>query len=204
MAADYGWFAGEPDFGSGFCFSWVHGLGPKDVLERVDGTELERVTWEQLVGSGDGQVAGADRSFFGAARVDDWVLIVEDGGGLGVADTFVRPLSVGTRVVSHYLGDDGRGQFLVLADQRVELDFDPGDPRSRTGSLVAELSPVLRAVGFDPAPGAELGGQGSGGRSVAAAFALAERITGVAMTRALLHTKTYLLATAPRPPAGAR
>jgi uncharacterized protein DUF6461 len=200
VAADYRWFAAERDLTKGFCFTWVHGLGPQQVLDRLRGTELERVTWGQLVGSGDGQVAGADRFFFGVARVQDWSLIVEDAGALGVTDALARPLSAGTRLVSHYRGSDGRGRFLLLADQEVELDFDPLEPNRRAGSRARELAPILAAAGFGGVRGTDI----AAGVATEAAFALAERITGIAMTLDLLTTKTYLLATVPLPLAGAR
>ncbi|GIF24919.1 hypothetical protein BJ973_007177 [Actinoplanes tereljensis] len=181
VADDYRWFSPTPDFGQGYCFTWVRGLIPQQVIKRLGGKELERISWEQLVQSGDGQQGTAYRYFIGITRVDDWSLIVEDNGDLGVTDELVRPLSAGTTVVANYRGADGRGRFLQLSDGRVQLDFDPAAPVTVT----AEMS----AVGF--APGIDAG------TSMAASFALAERLTGKQMSRPLLISRTYLFTSVP-------
>jgi hypothetical protein len=190
VADDYWWFALEPDLSRGFCFTWVQGLNPKQVLKRLGGTELERVGWQQLVGSGDGERFPGDRYFIGVASVDDWSLIVEDHGDLGVTDRLVLPLSVGTRVVAHYRAADGHGRFLLLDDAVIELDFDPTAAGKLSGSRATELAPMLAAVGFGPGDGPAV--------PIEASFALAERLTGIAMTKELLRDRTYLLTTVPR------
>lgn len=197
VADDYQWFAADTDLTKGFCFTWVQKLGPRQIIERLGATELERVGWRQLVGSGDGQLPGADRFFFGVSRADDdWSLIVEDAGALGATDALARPLSVGTRLVSHYQDRAGRGRFLLLADGETELDFDPIEPGKRAGRQAQELAPILEAAGFRG-----IDGDPSRPPIVAteAAFALTERVTGIAMTPELLTTITYVLATVPRP-----
>jgi uncharacterized protein DUF6461 len=184
VADDYRWFSPTPDFGQGFCFTWVRGLTPQQVIKRLGGRELERISWEQLVESGDGQQGTAYRYFIGITRVDNWSLIVEDNGDLGVTDRLVRPLSAGTTVVAHYCGADGHGRFLQLTDGRVGLDFDPAAP--------ATMTAAMSAVGF--APGIDAG------TSMAASFALAERLTGEQMSRPLLISSTYLLTNVPATP----
>jgi hypothetical protein len=190
VADDYWWFALEPDLGRGFCFTWVKGLTPQEVLKRLHGRELERVTWQQLVGSGDGQTGPASSYFIGVARVEGWSLIVEDAGDLGVTDHLVRPLSAGTTVVAHRRGPDGHGRFLLLQDTAIELDFDPLAPAKVSGARSAELAPMISSVGFGTA--------GDPRQNTAAAFALSERLTGTEMTRDLLHSHTYLLTSVPR------
>ena len=201
VAADYRWFAGERDFGKGFCFTWIKGLTPPQVLERLGATELERVSWQQMVGSGDGEWGG-DRYFFGVARIGDWSLMVEDNGTLGTVDERMAPLSLGGTVISHYRdgGDAGHGRLLVLADGVTALDFDPVAADRLRGSRAAELRPVVDGAGFAYARRLRLAGDADGYRAycVQAAFALTERLTGVPMTRDLLDTKTYLLSTVPR------
>ena len=200
MADDYKWFAADTDLTKGFCFTWVQKLGPRQIIERLGATELERVGWRQLVGSGDGQLPGADRFFFGVARADnEWSLIVEDAGALGATDALARPLSVGTRLVSHYQDRTGRGRFLVLADGVTELDFDPVEPGQRTGRQAQELAPILEAAGFRGVTGTTAGPGRPSLVATEAAFALTERVTGIAMTPELLTTRTYVLATVPRP-----
>jgi len=187
VADDYWWFALEPDLDRGFCFTWVKELTPQQVLKRLHGRELERVSWRQLVGSGDGQAGPASRYFIGVARVEGWSLIVEDAGDLGVTDHLVRPLSAGTTVVAHQRGPDGHGRFLLLQDTAIQLDFDPLAPAKVSGTRAAELAPMISSVGF--------GSAGDPKQNTAAAFALTERLTGTEMTQYLLYSHTYLLTT---------
>jgi len=191
VADDYSWFARDPDLTKGFCITWVRGLTPEQVLKRLGGQELERVGWQQLVGSGDGQRGRADRYFIGVARIGDWSLIVEDNGDLGVTDRLVGGLSLGTTVVANHHKQDGHGRFLMLRDASVELDFDPVTFPKRTGSRAEELAPTIAAAGF--------GAGDDPNQSMLAAFALAERLTGVAMTQELLRDHTYRLTSVPRP-----
>ncbi|GAA0563742.1 hypothetical protein GCM10010172_53900 [Paractinoplanes ferrugineus] len=181
VADDYRWFEPEPEFGQGYCFTWVRGRTPPQVIEQLGGQELERISWPQLVDSGDGQQGPLYRYFIGIARVDDWSLIVEDNGDLGVTDQLVGPLSAGTTVVANHRGPDGHGRFLQLEDQRVLLDFDPRAPKT--------ITPEMAAAGF--AAGID------GATAMAATLALAERLTGKLMSRQLLIERTYLLTSVP-------
>jgi hypothetical protein len=192
VADDYRWFASNTDLAKGFSFVWVKGLSPGEVLDRLGAKELERVYWKQLVGSGDGQLGNPRRLFFGVTRIDTtWALVVEDNGTLGATEPLLRSLSTGTTVVSHYRAANGRGRLLVLTNQGVDLDFDPLTVPPRPARRTAELASTIAAAGFgkstDPA------------YCTAAAFALTERLTGVAMTEALLASKTYRFSDAPRP-----
>jgi hypothetical protein len=170
------------------------------VLERLDTRELERVSWQQLVGSGDGERAGADRYFFGVSRADQWSLMVEDNGMVGTTDEVVGPLSTGTTLVSHYHRSDGHGRLLVLEDRQVRLDFDPLDVAHRTGRGADSLSAVIDAAGFGSAEQVRLAGDPVRYRNycMASAFALTERLTRVPMTLEWLQAKTYVLASVPR------
>ncbi|GIE96421.1 hypothetical protein Ari01nite_38860 [Paractinoplanes rishiriensis] len=185
VAGDYSWFALDRDLRRGFCFTWVRDLTPAEVLDRLDGEELQQVTWQQLVGSGDGQRGAAGRYFIGVARADDWSLIVEDRGDLGATDAVVLPLSRGTRLISHQRGEDGHGRFLVVEDGVIQLDFDPAAPGKISGVRSAELKPTIDAVGFDTGDDPAV--------AIEAAFALAARFTEIPMTQDLLRTRTYLL-----------
>ena len=189
-ADDYWWFALEPDLTKGFCFTWVKGLTPQQVLDRLGGKELERVTWQQLVGSGDGESGPSDRYFIGVARVEGWSLIVEDNGDLGVTDAIVRPLSKDTTVIALHRRADGHGRFLLLQDTGIQVDFDPMTYATRSGSRAAELGPMLAEAGFGAGDDPE--------RNTEAGFALAERLTGVPLTPELLRKQTYVLTSVPR------
>lgn len=199
MADDYRWFRGVEDLGEGFCFTWIKGLTPQQVIRASGGTELERIGWEQLVGSGDGQQEGADRYFYGVAHVAEWALLVEDGGRFGTTDSQVTPLSRGRTLISHYRGRDGHGRLLALEDEAVRLDFDPAVPGKMAGRDVDDLAPVIDSAGFGALARLRFRNQSDYRAYCAqAAFALTERMTGVAMTEDLLETLTYLLTSVPR------
>ena len=189
VAADYQWFTQDTDLRKGFFFGWVHDRTSQQVLDLMGADELERVDWRQLVGAGDGQ-RGADRYYFGVARVGDWALVIEDNGGLGRADDLLRRLSAGTTLVCHYRAPTDAGRFLLMADGITQLDFDPAVELRRAGTRAAELELMMEAVGF--------GASADPTYRTQAAFALTERLTGVAMTPELLREKTYLFSTAAR------
>ncbi|MBM2616856.1 hypothetical protein JIG36_14945 [Actinoplanes sp. LDG1-06] len=149
--------------------------------------ELERIGWQQMVGAGDGQRGAIEKYYFGVSRLDDsWSLVVEDNGTLGLADELLRPLSVGTTVVCLYRGADGRGRFLVLEDEAVQLALDPMEAGRRTGAKASELGTQIAAAG--------LGGSAD---PTAAGFALAERLTGVRLSLEMLQERTYLFSEVP-------
>jgi hypothetical protein len=190
-AADYRWFASNTDLSKGFSFVWVKGLQTQEVLDRLGAKELERVYWKQLVGSGDGQRGDPDRLFVGVTRIDPtWALVVEDNGALGTTESLLRTLSTGTTVISHYRASNHRGRLLVLTNQGVDLDFDPLTAPPRPARRTSELASMISAVGFGRSTDPEY--------CTAAAFALTERLTGVAMTESLLASKTYRFSTSER------
>jgi Family of unknown function (DUF6461) len=192
VAGDYRWFASNTDLSKGFSFVWVKGLETHEVLDRLGAKELERVYWRQLVGSGDGQRGYSRQLFFGVTRINaDWALVVEDNGTLGATEPLLRSLSTGTTVISHYRAPSGKGRLLMLTDQGVDLDFDPLTAPPRPARRTAELASVISGAGF--------GASQDPGYCTAAAFALTERLTGVAMTEPLLASKTYRFGSAARP-----
>ena len=190
VASDYAWFQQVTDLSKGFCFVWVRDLRSSEVIERMGGEELERIVWQQMVGAGDGQRGATDKYYFGVTRLDDdWALVIEDNGTLGRADDLLRPLSAGTTVVCHYRAANGSGRFLLLEDSVVQVDFDPATPARRTGTRAGELGRLVQAVGFD--------GPAGSARRTAAAFALAERLTGVPLDLEGLQNRTYAFSAAP-------
>jgi len=185
VPGDYAWFRQVTELSKGFCFVWVRDVRPSQVLQRMGAKELERIGWQQMVGAGDGQSVSSDKLYFGASRLtDDWSLLVEDNGELGLADPLLRALSAGTTLVCLYKG--ARGRFLLLQDGAVQLDFDPASATTASGSRAAELMPTMTAAGANgPAERTE------------AAFALAERLTGVPLSLAVLRAQTYLFSVVP-------
>ncbi|MBU2669978.1 hypothetical protein KOI35_41380 [Actinoplanes bogorensis] len=189
MAGDYVWFEDVEDLRKGFCFVWVKGLTSSEVIERMGAKELERIGWQQMVGAGDGQRGAVEKYFFGVSRAsDEWSLVIEDNGQLGLADDLLRPLSKGTTLVCLWKGSGGRVRYLELDDEVVQLDMDPSDVSRRTGNKAREMETTIDEVGLggdtdsDPVPGA---------------FALAERVTGVRLSLEMLQERTYLFSATP-------
>ncbi|WP_250000586.1 DUF6461 domain-containing protein [Actinoplanes sp. M2I2] len=190
MAGDYAWFREVTDLSKGFCFVWVRRVRPAQVLDRMGAKELERIGWQQMVGAGDGQRGFPDKCYFGVTRLnDDWALVVEDNGELGTEDGQFRALSAGTTLICLYRADDGSGRFLLMEDRGVTLQFDPVSGERPSGRRAAELETTVKAT--------RAGAPAQPDDRMAAAFALAERLTGVPLTQADLRKHTYLFSVVP-------
>jgi len=81
-----------------------------------------------------------------------------------------------------------------MADGRVALTFDPLFPQEREGTESRPAARMLRAAGFNLADDGE-----NIDHPTASAFALAQQITKVEVTRDLLETASYELGIAPHP-----
>jgi Family of unknown function (DUF6461) len=196
-AADYAWVAGDPAIFEAYCLTLARGLTPAQFLARLGAQpEAPRTgigalyepsydLWadnERLASYRD------DRLFIGVTAVPggggDWALGVEINGHLGVTPEAIVPLSAGTRVVSHYL-NQARDQFYWVEDGDIRLDFEPGSPAYREGSTPDALVDLMRDAGFELREELQLD------HPTEAAFALAERLTGVRLTMALLEEASY-------------
>jgi hypothetical protein len=89
-------------------------------------------------------------------------------------------LSAGTRLVSHFRNVKGLHRFCLVDDGDVRLDFDPVFAWDRGGRDPDAQVDLLRAVGLPTEKGTESRHPG------AAAFALAEVLTGVRLTPEIL------------------
>jgi hypothetical protein len=107
-----------------------------------------------------------------------------------VAEEAVVTLSAGTRLVSHCRGADGSGRFSWVEDGEVRATFEPHVPSEREGSTPDEPVAAMRTAGFDR-DGSE--------HCFAAAFALAEHLTGVRVTPETLRASTFQCGLAPLP-----
>jgi hypothetical protein len=190
-APDYGWPARSADLTSGFCFTLVRGIKPYDLIERLGGDELERIEWPRVIGPGDGEIGVRSRFFIAIARNEDWSIIVEDNGTLGVTPQIVQPLSAGGGEVFAYRGGGGRpGRLMAFRDGDLALDLDTSAPDRVTGGGVDEYRSDLLAAGL-------IGGTGPAEPTGPALGFLAAR-TGVELTEQLMQTNTYLLVTVPQ------
>ncbi|WP_350279619.1 DUF6461 domain-containing protein [Kribbella sp. HUAS MG21] len=196
-AHDYSWFAGSAlDYG--YCMTFVQGLTPGEVLQRIDGEVLERRTGLHAF------IDFADRSFpwpgredrrspVGAVALDGWSMLLERNGFLGVSTGILDPLSVGTQVVSHYKNVDGEDRFCWMIDRDLRVKFEPFLADRRSGSDPDGLVDVMRQVGFD-LRGLE---ERDASMRTGATFALTEHLTGLKITKDTLDAAEYLCAKVP-------
>lgn len=203
-SGDYAWVRQwVDDVSQAYCLTLARGLTPGQFLERLGarieapsrtGTELSLPsfeTWDQY----EGQAL-----FIGATTVRgtdaDWALGLEVNGFLGVTPAAIVPLSASATVVSHFRNVEAVDSFYWVENGDIRLSFQPGSPAWREGSTPDALADEMRSAGFDLREDAEYDP-----RNVAteAAFALAERLTGVHLTPELLKESVYLCGIAPVP-----
>ena len=197
-AQDYAWFDGTPlDYA--YCVTLVRGLDPDEALRRIEGEALERRTGLPAFidfAQRNFPWAGRDdrRSAVGVVKLDDWLLLLEFNGFLGVTDGFLKPLSAGTQVVSHQKNVDGEDRFCWMVDGVMRLTFQPFLADRRSGSDPDGLTDVMAQVGFDLRPLEER----DPSMRTGASFALAEHLTGMTLTQTALDTADYVCAKAPQ------
>ncbi|MYQ45028.1 hypothetical protein GTW40_08140 [Streptomyces sp. SID4985] len=197
-AADYAWFEDRlPELAEAYCVTLVRGLPPAEVLRRLDGREESALTGVDaaveaafaLLDRPDGA-----RQFVAMTTVGDWTLLIEPNGYVGVTEDVARPASAGTAWVSHFVNINGLDYFLWAEDGVVRVGFEPMFPEERVGSTPDELLPAMGPMGFhfgDDSPDPDV--------SSAAAFALAQHLTGVAVTPELLTETVFWCGSVPVP-----
>ncbi|MEV0621647.1 DUF6461 domain-containing protein [Nonomuraea sp. NPDC050404] len=196
--------------GDGYCFTYVRGLAPEEVATRLGGRlgEFTPMTLEELA-----RVAysGYDwrNMFFGAVAIEDWVLLVEPLGSLGVTEEIIIPLSASTRLVSQYYLDikcmdyfywieDGKIRFEYMnqdgyshwvKDGKIQLEFPY--PERYSEEMPDELAETMQRIDsvYPPHSYPHEG----------PAFLLAERLTGITLTPQLLEESIYLCGGIPNP-----
>ncbi|WP_432121572.1 DUF6461 domain-containing protein [Streptomyces sp. S1] len=192
-AADYAWFENDfPDIAEAYCFTLVRGLSPAELMSRLEGRP--EAPLQGIAAVVDATFAQydleEDRQLVAMTTVGTWTLLIEPNGYLGVTEEQALPASAGVSWVSHFVNINGVGTFLWAENQVLRLCFDPMFPEDRWGAEPDELLDVMRRIGFhfdDDDPETDL--------SSPAAFALAEHLTGVAVTPALLQDTTFTCAT---------
>jgi hypothetical protein len=175
----------------------VENLDRTTALQRIETESVGRVTGAlELVELADrhfwsGQQQG--RYFMGATDLGGWTLLVEANGFLGTRPEVIGPLSADTQVVSHYRNVDAEDRFCWMVDGDLRLSFEPLFPYHRSGSDPDGQVEAMKGAGFDLRAGED--------RDYTlhseAAFALAERLTGVRLTAELLESADYLCGMVP-------
>lgn len=206
-AADYAW-VGQwiDDLSQAYCLTLTRGLTPAQFLERL-GAQIEapsRTGYELSMPSFEAWDRYQGQALFiGATTVRgtdaDWALGLEVNGFLGVTPEAIVPLSAGTTVVSHHRNVEAANNFYWVQDSDIRLYFQPGAPAWREGSTPDALADEMRQAGFDLREGAEYNQEPYA--RTAAAFALAEHLTGVRLTPELVDESLYLCGIAPVPQA---
>jgi len=192
MAANahtYSWFNTLfPGLARAYCFTLVRGLSPEQVLRRLGSAEPVR----EITGV-DALMAAAAPGFIAATHAGNWTLAVEPGGSLGTTQSVMLPLAATTRVVSHSRDKSAAGQFCWLENGSTRLCFDPLFPTRQSGSYAYEYDELMGVSGFRVAGADEY----LDSTHAAAAFALADELTGVRITPGLLDETPYQCAKVP-------
>ncbi|XVQ86986.1 DUF6461 domain-containing protein [Microbispora siamensis] len=158
---DYAWWGQSrwPEF----CFSFVAGLTPEDVLRRLKLTEDP-----EQEGYGTVEVGPAD----GGSVMVEW------GGSAGILRDVVRHLSPGTSMASISRNVNHHSHFVHAVDGRTVAYLDPMFPHWTLSADPERLHQDLEELGmlpeFDPDDD-----DGFFPQYIEAALALAERRTGV-------------------------
>ncbi|WP_423832649.1 DUF6461 domain-containing protein [Streptomyces manipurensis] len=182
-----------PDIAEAYCFTLVRGLSPAELTARLEGRPeaplrgIDAVVDAAFAQYGLGDV---ERQLVAMATVGDRTLLIEPNGYLGVTEDRVLPASAGAHWVSHFVNINAVGTFLWAEDRVLRLCFDPMFPEDRWGTTPDALLDVMERMGFpldEETPEEDL--------SAPAAFALAEHLTGIAVTPELLRDTTFACAT---------
>ncbi|MFI2201225.1 DUF6461 domain-containing protein [Streptomyces sp. NPDC020192] len=186
-AADYGWLK-ERHQGllEAYCVTLVKDMPPGRWLQELGAEPDERVTGVEALSepSYDAWDEYEDEKLLvGVAAVGDWTLMVEYNGYVGTRDEVIRPLSRGRTVVSHFRNVNAVDRFSWWQDGDQRLHFEPLFPSQRHGSHPDELLKEMEQAGFDLSEDDDRDFR----RHTEAAFALAQRITGVQLTPELFE-----------------
>jgi hypothetical protein len=201
-AADYEWADDWYDsIGQAYCLTLAEGLTGAQFLARISAVPAGTSQGLEVIGARSQELWEQEpvtSAIIGVTEVRDadgglWALGIEVNGSLGATPEVIGLLSAGTRVVSHFANASAE-RLYWMADGRVALTFDPLFPQDREGTESRPAARMLRAAGFNLADDAE-----NIDHPTASAFALAQQITKVEVTRDLLETATYELGVASRP-----
>ncbi|MER5556169.1 DUF6461 domain-containing protein [Streptomyces sp. NPDC002793] len=195
-AADYGWLKEQYAFlMEAYCITLVQGLPPDGLLKA-----LGAASWEHVTGVRAMEVPAYERSedggyFVGVAAVGDWSLMVEYNGFVGVTDALMLPISQGREVVSHFCNVNAVDHFCWYEDGTTRLHFQPLFAYQRDGSHPDRVLTEMEEAGFDLDDTDERNYEGH----TEAAFALAERLTGVRLTPELFGSAEFTCGRVPDP-----
>lgn len=199
--ADYLWWQSfRPDWADAHCVTLISDTESARVIDVLGGHTVAQVSgidalmtrsFEHWGDTHDSEAAVIGVTDIGAG----WTLIAEVNGYLGVTAELIAPVSACRTVVSHFRNVNAVYRFNWWRDGQLLTDLDLLFPAERFGTEPDALVEHLQEVGIplgsnDDASSVDLS---------AAAFALAERITGVACTPELFERAAFTVATVPMP-----
>lgn len=195
---DYTWVDDEfPSWvETGYGLAFVRDIGPEQLLNEL-GADTHRIITVGV--EGDGSLA-ADwehgiTSAVGAAQVDDqWCVLAEcHSGWVGVDHRKVAPIAAQHDWIYHGSNINAVSHFQWWAAGALKTRFEPGSgyfPDDRfDGYEPGALLDLVKEVG-----GIRLDEEEPRKNYRAACFALGERLTGVKVTAASLHSMNFLTA----------
>ncbi|AOR29965.1 hypothetical protein BFF78_01700 [Streptomyces fodineus] len=211
-AHDYAWIRSSSLFRygleTGYTLTLVRSVAPTEVLRVMEAEPQGTCTGADALIERQDELGDPtdywDESFIAGAFTvpgegGDWTLVLHLGdGGMGMQSRFLEALSAGGRAVVHSSnGGKPMHFFQWYEDGELRTTFEW--PTARDGSTPDALNSVMREVGFELS---DIEGETSERVDTkAAAFALAERLTGVRVTEELLRDAEYQLGHVPEEPA---
>ncbi|WP_329034271.1 DUF6461 domain-containing protein [Streptomyces sp. NBC_00178] len=195
-AADYGWLEEQyPSLMEAYCVTLARGLTPDALLAALGVATGERVTGVRAMEVPAYERFEDDGHFVGVTAVGDWSLMVEYNGFVGVTDALMLPISRGREVVSHFRNVNAVDHFCWFEDGTTRLHFEPLFAHQRDGSHPDGILTEMEGAGFDMDETDECNFE----RHTEAAFALAERLTGVRLTPEVLASAEFTCGRVPDP-----
>ena len=179
------------DLREAVCVSYVHGIGEDTMIRAFGGDPAgtaprsARDTGEEFAGLRYDRIPPV----LLVASVGEWLIGVEYNGFQGSRPEVLRGASSGGTAVSVYWNVNGTNRFTCATGGRTAVGFDMRRPEDRFGAAPDALAAQLDGLDF-----------GYGGDAYAAGLALAERVTGVRLTGALLDGTYRRAVLRPVPP----
>lgn len=171
-----------------FCVSFVHRLDPPEVLRRFGAIAPgeEQMTFDSLIGLVGKYVeqtyGGNGGGYVGVVRPGEWSVAIEPWGWQGTLLDVITGLSLSSEVVAINRHDYAEHEFVYSVDGTIITAFAPRMRGLQHGSEPQRLIPLMREVGLAPQQDNE-----PVQNPIAAAFALAAKITGVVFTPHMLN-----------------
>lgn len=184
----------EEELGLEYCLSFVRERTAAQVVERLGGTEVAKITGlarEERYRDATGQ----ERGFALVADLPGGAMIVEVLGCRALFADTNGPLSQGTSVAVVRDAENSDPAFLWVQDGETRVSFNPDAAGWREGSDPDALLDELERLDFDLADEPDYDEQ-----APLRALALAEHVTGLQIRAGMLRSLTYSAVSLPATP----